>query len=149
MSNRLLSGGIGRDSLWGHQFMDEPHTQQLDSEEAILDAMDRQWKGKYAVTWCHLCDTAVILCPVCHNSSCNGGGCNKCVKDFAEFGKYKTSVEDYLNEKEIYSYHKGLRLQRLIVESIQRQEKELDFKALKSSGHLSQADENMFEDVPF
>jgi tRNA U54 and U55 pseudouridine synthase Pus10 len=129
--------------------MDE-HQVQANSEEAVLDSLDRQWKGKYPVTWCHLCDTAIIICPKCNNSSCNGGGCPECHNDFEEFAKTcKTDVDDYLTERETFTYRKGLRLQRLIVESIQRQEKQLDFNELKNSGHLSQADREMFCEVPF
>jgi len=32
--------------------------------------------------WCGTCDCAAISCPHCDNSSCNGGGCDKCHQDF-------------------------------------------------------------------
>ena len=49
----------------------------------------RTWKSKkgnlYHLTYCTLCETDCIVCPHCDNSSCNGGGCDKCIDDFEEF----------------------------------------------------------------
>jgi hypothetical protein len=37
--------------------------------------------------WCYTCGTAIISCEHCGNSSCNGGGCEKCHSDFEEVGR--------------------------------------------------------------
>ena len=100
-----------------------------------------QWKNKYNLDYCYLCDTAVIICPVCNNGSCSGGGCDECKVDFIEFLRLKIHPEAYLTSQEAISYQKGIRLQKLIVESLGRQEKELDFTHLKEQGYLSLNDE--------
>lgn len=43
------------------------------------------WRDKYPVVWCSLCVTYAAQCPACNASSCNGGGCDECAKDFDEF----------------------------------------------------------------
>lgn len=47
------------------------------------------WKG-YKVKWCETCHVPYIVCPKCHNSTCNGGGCDFCHDIFDEFLKSKT-----------------------------------------------------------
>jgi len=42
------------------------------------------WRN-YAVGYCALCETLYVSCPHCGNSSCNGGGCEKCLVDFTDF----------------------------------------------------------------
>jgi len=107
--------------------------------------MSERWNNKYIVDWCHLCDSAVIICPQCHNSSCSGGACSKCSSDFDNFNKsFKTRVQDYLTLEEALAYEKGLTLQRIIIESIRRNEASLDFPALKKAGYFSEYDEKMF-----
>lgn len=34
--------------------------------------------------YCELCGTVAIKMPCCGNTSCNGGGCDKCDKDWEE-----------------------------------------------------------------
>lgn len=41
-----------------------------------------KFKGRWH--WCGHCDVPVITCHHCENSSCNGGGCDKCKEDFDE-----------------------------------------------------------------
>lgn len=38
----------------------------------------------YKIKYCDHCDTPITICPVCKNSSCNGGGCESCIKDDKE-----------------------------------------------------------------
>lgn len=114
------------------------------SEQRILASLGPQWKDRYIVDWCHLCDCAMVICPDCKNGSCNGSGCDKCGDDFDTFRSFANTVEHYLCPLETTCYKKGLRLQRLIVDSIARNESRLDFKTLKKDGHLSKNDEAMF-----
>lgn len=117
-----------------------------DYEGAMLDGMGNKWKGKYVVSWCHLCNTASIShhgCPG-HGSSCNAGGCPDCIEDFKEFNKLKTTVEDYITEEEAKTWEKCLRLRKHIVESLQRGEKQLYWEKLAKEGHLSQNERQMF-----
>jgi hypothetical protein len=44
-----------------------------------------QFMGR--VFWCSVCACPAIQCPFCRNSSCNGGGCDKCNQDFVDFMK--------------------------------------------------------------
>ncbi len=34
--------------------------------------------------YCELCESPAIKCNYCENTSCNGGGCDKCNDDFNE-----------------------------------------------------------------
>ena len=103
-------------------------------------------QGKHLVTWCGLCNTAIISClePDCHGSTCNAGGCDKCKKDFDEFNTYKTTVFEYLTDEEKSVYEKALRIQHFIMETIPTGMKELDWKKLDSEGKLSDYDRWMF-----
>ena len=75
-----------------------------------------KWKDKYDIDWCNHCNVAIIECPECHNSSCNGGGCSVCGedKDHNLFYNTKNSVLDYLSEEESKVYMKCLQLQKFI-----------------------------------
>lgn len=44
------------------------------------------WNNK-EVGYCHLCEGFIIYCEHCKNSSCNGGGCEKCHEEFVLFSK--------------------------------------------------------------
>ena len=119
--------------------------QTPDWEGRILDEMGGKWKGKYAINWCHMCDTASIShngCPG-HGSSCNSGGCKECLDDFTEFNKLKTSVQDYITPEEAKVWEKCLRIRKHIVESLQRCEKEIVWAKLSKEGHLSQHEQEM------
>lgn len=120
------------------------------SEADLFDDIfggQKLWKNKYKVKWCGLCDTAVIMCPSCKNSSCNGGACDQCSDDFDAFHRSVWSrVNTYLSQKELNAYYKGLRLRELIVESIQNGEDEIDFKKFQAEGKFSQDDEYLFID---
>ena len=87
---------------------------------------------------------ACIVCRVCKNGSCSGGGCDACRDDFIEFLAFKVHPEAYLTAEEAVHYQKGKRLQKLILESLDRQEKELNFVKLKEQGYLSLNDELLF-----
>ena len=115
------------------------------SEQSVLATLGELWKGIYVVDWCHLCDTAIIVCPHCNNTSCNCSSCSKCHEDFEEFhAKFHTHIQSYLTMTEELAYQKGLRLRHFIVEGIKMGQGMLDFKALKKAGKLSRNDEEMF-----
>lgn len=44
-----------------------------------------QFEGRWV--HCLECDYQAIGCPVCHNFSCTGGGCDVCDKEFDEANK--------------------------------------------------------------
>lgn len=118
------------------------------SEETLLleDIFYPQlWKDKYKVSWCNHCETAVIICPECKNTTCNGGACNSCNLDFDEFVQTtQHRVENYLNSEEIKIYRKVKKLQELIVRSIKNGEKKINWEVLDKSGELSENDSEMF-----
>ena len=115
-------------------------------EQEILDDWAPKWKGKYTVTWCNLCDVAIIICPEvgCHGTSCNGGGCEKCLPDELEFRKLNRHVEDYLTGEEAAAWRKGERLKEFILESLRRGEVKIDFNKLDAAGELSGRDKALF-----
>ena len=86
-----------------------------------------------------LCDTAIIICPHCHNGSCNGGGCDICINDSdaKEFNECKTQVQNYLTEEERLVYQKALRIKHHILGTLSNGEKSIDWKKLKDEGQLS------------
>ena len=88
------------------------------SEESTLNEIFGQkylWKNKYKLSWCNLCETAIISCPMCKESSCNGSSCSDCHTDFDDFNKnYKTCIDDYLTEKEFEIYCKAQYLKEFI-----------------------------------
>ena len=43
----------------------------------------------YETTYCNHCETNIISCSACQNSSCNGGGCQKFYEDFSLYLKSK------------------------------------------------------------
>jgi hypothetical protein len=110
-----------------------------------LSFLGSKWKGVYTVEWCHLCRTAIIICPKCKNSSCNGSGCAECIEDQSEFAKTKTRVEEYLSPEEILVYQKAEKLKDFILISIQNGETEIDFKKLYEEGKFSVETKRLFE----
>lgn len=118
-----------------------------DMMDQIFGSESTRWKGKYPVGWCDLCATAKIGCPVCKNSSCNGGGCKECIDDFVEFCENtKHRVESYLTPEEILVYDKILSLKKHIVDTLKENHREIDWELLNKEGKLSQVDEAMFID---
>ncbi len=113
------------------------------SEEELLNDIfgGAKWKDKYFVDWCELCDVAIITCPECKNSSCNGGGCEKCNEDFNDFNKNKTQVEDYLTEPDITVYQKSLSIKKFILKSLSEGEAQIPFKKYEKDGKFSRNDE--------
>jgi hypothetical protein len=116
----------------------------MSNESRFLATLGKLWKNKYAVDWCELCRTAIIICPKCQNSSCNGGGCEECLKDWAEFKEYKRRVENYLTEDEIKIYNKCEALKDLIVKTIREEEKGINWEKIQKEGKLSINDEKLF-----
>lgn len=121
--------------------------------ENIVDKIfgnDGLWKDKYRVGWCDLCGTAYIACPEkdCQGTSCNSTGCTKCIEDFKEFNEtVKTYVEDYLTDEERQGYYKGRRLEKLIVRSISKGEKEIDWKRMEKDGEFCENDLRIFRNL--
>lgn len=116
----------------------------MDEEDLLNEIFGAKWKG-YTVSYCHACDTAIIICPECKNTSCSGGGCEKCAFDFREFTQTTMHhVCDYLEPYEMEIYKKGIRLQLLMVDSLGCGEIKIDFNKLKKDGRLSINDEKMF-----
>lgn len=105
------------------------------------------WKDRYEIDWCDHCNTATINCPDCKNSSCNGGGCEKCHDDFNFFIKnVKARVEYYLTDDEKIVYSKTVELKKLILESLNKGETEISFVNLHRDGHMSVNTEKLFKD---
>jgi hypothetical protein len=103
------------------------------------------WKEKYKISWCDHCEVAVIVCPECANTTCNGGGCDACHDVFVEFNKGKVGVESYLTSEEAKVYRKTLRIQHFILESLARGQAVVDFQALNHAGQMSHNDKELFQ----
>jgi len=112
-----------------------------------LDFLDeRKWKDKYRISWCNHCDTAIIVCPECKNTTCNGGGCDQCNEDFDDFNKNtKHSVYQYLTERERDIYFKCKDIQDLILTSLKSGKREIDFQTMAAEGYMSSRSKKMFE----
>lgn len=98
--------------------MKHPEPTEANRLEEILGGDDNLWRGRYRVLWCHQCDTAVIVCPDCQNSSCSGGGCEKCRADSEAFALLKRRPRDFLTASELSAYKKGLEIQQVILDAI-------------------------------
>jgi hypothetical protein len=105
---------------------------------------DVLWKNTYQISWCELCNSAVITCPHCKLSSCSGGGCDKCSDDFHEFNMGWTAVWEYLTHSEEIIYEKIFRLKHFILESLKLGDKKINFEKLISLGKLSSHDKILF-----
>lgn len=113
------------------------------SEKEILDDLcgRPKWKNKYKVSYCEACQTFIINCEICHNSSCNGGGCINCIDSFEEFGRNKTRISDYLTEEENKVFHKAMRIKDHMDDSLPKGESEINWKQRQKDGQLSQHEE--------
>lgn len=105
-----------------------------------------KWKEKYTLSWCDHCATAIIVCPDCKNSSCNGGGCDKCHTDFEDFMKCKITVCAYLTDEEQEVYWKSLRIKHFVQESLAAGQTEINWKQLEEAGKLSRKDAGIFKE---
>ena len=93
----------------------------MSEKDVLEDIFDdgRRWKNKYKVKWCDLCDCAILICPECKNSTCNGGGCKECHEEFSTFNKkVKSNVHSYLTDDENRVYEKCKTIQEFILESV-------------------------------
>lgn len=118
----------------------------ISNEEEILlaEIFNERWKEKYLITWCYLCENAIIGCEDCHGTTCNGGSCEKCRDDFAEFGLNKTAVHQYLTEEEKRIYQKCLRIKHFILDTLRVGEPEINWERLSKERRLSQFDQELF-----
>lgn len=105
---------------------------------------DQKWKKKYRVSWCGLCDTVIITCPDCKNTSCNCGSCDKCKNDFNEFTALKNNVADYMSDEDYKIYRRGKRLEQMLIISFKHNFNALELKKLDELGELSYNDQQMF-----
>lgn len=103
------------------------------------------WKEKYTLDWCcEFCHCAIIICPDCLNSSCNGSSCDKCHPDFNDFNQnHKISVIEYLTNEENTIYQKTLQIKRFILHTLEKGQKEIDWQELHKTGQMSQNDEEV------
>lgn len=104
----------------------------------------KYWREKYELDWCHQCDTASIKCPACGNSSCSGGGFQKCYDDFVDFGKVYSHPFNEMSVEEWKIYDKGLRIQRYILKSIEFGDLRIEWKKMNELGEMSKHDEEVF-----
>jgi len=121
------------------------------NEESILDTIFNDpkdyWKGVYKVSWCNLCETAIISCPKCDATSCNCSSCEFCHKDIEDFHKAKTTLEDYLSEQEAHVLVKCQRTKKHILTCLKAGKREIDWAWLHESGHLCKADYGLFDEL--
>ncbi len=117
---------------------------ETDTLDEMFGADDEKWKQKYRVSWCGLCDTLVIKCPHCKNTSCNCGSCDHCKDDFREFLQLKKHVSNYMTEEDYKIYERGKRLEQLLIMSFKHNFNELELKKLNEMEKLSYNDQIMF-----
>ena len=61
--------------------------------------------------WCQVCEESSVTCPKCHNSTCNGGGCDFCMNDpyFVKAHEMYKAGENpditYFSDEEIYPFY--------------------------------------------
>ena len=110
------------------------------------ELIDRLYKDKYKISYCNFCNKIIITCPICKNSSCNGGGCESCNEDFDYFlHDPKFNYISYLSENEFDIYRKVIRLQSLMMKSISNYDK-VDFEQLKNEEYITKKDEVLVSD---
>lgn len=112
------------------------------SEKETLDSIfdiNPLYKNKYKLIWCDLCSVYSLICPDCDNSTCNGGGCEKCKDDFTYFIKtVKRRINQYLTAEEEEIYNKISHIKNFMRQSILNGEEQINFKELKENGNMSE-----------
>lgn len=108
------------------------------TENERLDEIFGEGKFKY----CDLCETFYSTCEFCGNSSCSGGGCEKCVKQSGL--EVETSPSYYLSEEENRTIRKFRSLKKIMKESLNRGDRKIDWQKEHSEGNLSKNDEDFF-----
>lgn len=104
---------------------------------------DPRWRG-YKIFWCDICMDWNIKCNSCDGTSCNGGGCEKCGKDFDEFNKLMGDAYDNtFSEEEKKIIQKYERYNYLIKECLENDRNPIDWSWL--SDKLSKCDEEIFK----
>lgn len=119
----------------------------MDEEELLrrVFGLHTFWKEKYQIGWCELCNCLYIGCPVCHNSSCNGGGCKECHEVFEDFQNCKSQIQSYLTKEELITFEKIFFLKKLIRESVSLGDYAIDFKKFHKLELLCQREEEIFK----
>ncbi len=107
----------------------------------------RRWKGKYKITYCEMCDSASIVCPICNSGSCSCGGCPECLEDMREYSATcKDRVQNYLTEEEKKIFEKARRIKQHMMDSLRDGETKINFKERAATGKFSQTEREMFKD---
>lgn len=122
----------------------------MNNEENILDAIFGElqlWKNKYPLKWCELCEVIMAVCPKCKNTTCNGGGCSECMKDYPDWQATKHCFESYLSDAELKTTDKIFFLKRYIRESLLAGFKEINWQWLHDNGHLCQKAYEIFDEL--
>lgn len=109
------------------------------NESILIDeifGVNHLWRDKYKLRWCDLCETVSALCPECKNGSCNGGGCESCMKDYPDWKKTKHSINNYLSLEERKTFRKIFYLKKYIIECLAAGYDEINWDWLHTSGNL-------------
>ena len=110
-----------------------------DLNESLDDILNPKytWRG-HRLVWCDLCDCYSVLFDCCKNSTCNGGGCEKCHDESAEFSKeYKFYPKAYLTKEECETIQKYKSIKKFIPVCIDAGFKEINFEYLDEKGLMS------------
>ena len=107
----------------------------------------QMWKGKYPLSYCELCETVCIKCPACNNVSCNGGGCDECMKDYPEWSETKHHYESYLTTEENKAVSKVRFLKRYIQASLAAGFSEINWQYLHETGKLCGSAYSLFDEL--
>ena len=119
------------------------------SEEEFMDEIFGTpwlWRGRKFI-WCETCGTYSVIFDCCQNSSCNGGGCEKCHEESVEFSKGKVYISDYLSEKEIETLYKIERVKKFIKESLIAGFTEINWENIHENGSWCQKDLDFFPEL--
>lgn len=123
----------------------------MNNEEQILADIfgesKKLWKDKYKISWCDLCETAIISCPKCENCSCNCSSCEFCHEDFIEFMKVKSRTDDYFNEDESNVLKKDRKLKEHILTCLGEGYSEINWEFLHKQGQLCLMDYFWFKEL--
>ena len=118
-----------------------------DEMERIFGTGEPLWKEKYKISWCDLCQTFSASCPEkdCHGSSCNCGGCEKCIEDLKEFNKTKPWPVGYLTDQERLVIEKYRQIKRFLSEGYKEGQFGIDWDRLYYNGRLCENDWELFD----